>query len=92
MMKHSIYFDGKVQSLELNDGTGRATVGVIQPGTYTFSTSTEEIMTITAGTVKVKLPGEDWKTVDAGGKFKVGSGSSFEISAEKDAAYICYYR
>ncbi len=59
-MKHNIYFDGKVQSFGLTTEGGNATVGVISPGKFTFSTSTEERMAITSGTLKVKLPGKDW--------------------------------
>jgi uncharacterized protein YaiE (UPF0345 family) len=39
MIKHSTYFDGKVQSLGINTEQGYATVGVIEPGKYTFSTT-----------------------------------------------------
>lgn len=56
-MKHNVYFDGKVQSLGLDEREGCATVGVIEPGTYSFSTSSEERMTMVAGSMRVRLPG-----------------------------------
>ena len=62
-MKHNVYFDGKVQSLGLATAEGNATVGVISPGKFTFSTSTEERMAVTSGTLKVKLPGKDWVVI-----------------------------
>ena len=38
-MKHNSYFEGKVQSLALREHDGPATIGVIEPGSYSFSTS-----------------------------------------------------
>ncbi len=52
-MKHNLYFEGKVQSLEINTPEGYATVGVIEPGKYTFSTDSEEHLFIVAGSMKV---------------------------------------
>jgi purine/pyrimidine-nucleoside phosphorylase len=90
-MTHNIYFDGKVQSLGFNSADGRATVGVITPGRYTFSTETEENVVIIAGQLRVKLPGEEWKVVRKGENYCVARDSSFEVEADSDAAYICYY-
>jgi uncharacterized protein YaiE (UPF0345 family) len=54
-MDHNVYFEGKVQSLTVETEQGRATVGVITPGKYTFSTSTQERMVVTSGTLAVTL-------------------------------------
>ena len=91
-MKHSVYFDGKVQSLGVNTPDGFATVGVIEPGKYTFSTSSEERIVITEGTLRVRLPGEEWKVVSRGKEVTVRPNVSFDIEAEADVAYICHYR
>jgi purine/pyrimidine-nucleoside phosphorylase len=91
-MKHSSYFDGKVQSLGLNAPEGYATVGVIERGSYTFSTSTQETMVVVDGTLDYKLPGQEWKEAKKGEKFVVASGVAFDCRTDKDAAYICYYR
>ena len=91
-VKHSVYFEGKVQSLSLNTEQGDATAGVIEPGRYGFGTSRQETMVVTAGSLKYKLPGEEWKTCAAGGRFIVEPNVQFEVEAEKDAAYICYYK
>jgi hypothetical protein len=91
-MKHSVYFDGKVQSLGLNEPEGYATLGVIESGTYTFSTSSEERMTIVAGSLRVKLPGAGWKSHSPGETFVVPPGQSFDIAADADVAYLCRYR
>ncbi len=91
-MKHSVYFEGKVQSLGVNTTSGFATVGVIEPGAYTFSTSSEEHSVLVEGTLRVKLPGEDWKVFPKGQEIVVSSGVSFDIEAQADVAYVCYYR
>jgi purine/pyrimidine-nucleoside phosphorylase len=91
-MKHNSYFDGKVQSLGLETGSGPATVGVITPGAYTFNTSTEERMVIVAGALKAKLPGRDWAEFGQGKEFVVQANASFDCEAGRDVAYICYYK
>jgi uncharacterized protein YaiE (UPF0345 family) len=91
-MKHNSYFDGKVQSLALAEKEGPTTIGVIEPGTFTFSTSSEERMTLISGSMKVRLPGGEWKLFVAGEGFVVASGASFDVEAKADVAYICRYR
>jgi len=91
-MKHNSYFDGKVQSLALTEKEGPTTIGVIEPGAFTFSTSSEERMTLISGSMKVRLPGSDWKLFVAGEGFVVASGASFDVEAKADVAYICRYR
>ena len=91
-MKHNTYFQDKVQSLSLGEKEGPATVGVIEPGHFSFSTSSEERMTLIAGSLKVKLPGGEWKTLHAGEGFIVPPQVTFEVEAAKDVAYICRYR
>ncbi|MDR3539735.1 MAG: pyrimidine/purine nucleoside phosphorylase [Desulfosporosinus sp.] len=90
-MKHNVYFEGNVQSLSLNTEHGEATIGVITPGKYTFSTATEERMVITSGDLNVKLPGENWKMVQTNQEFVINANMSFEVEASQDVAYICYY-
>ncbi len=91
-MKHNIYFDGKVQSLGVNTIAGYATVGVITPGGYTFSADFEEHVFIISGKIKVKLPGQDWRLVQSGEKYVVPHASSFDVEADVDVAYLCYYK
>ena len=91
-MKHNSYFDGKVQSLALAEKEGPTTIGVIGPGAFTFSTSSEERMTLISGSMKVRLPGSEWKLFVAGEGFVVASGASFDVEAKEDVAYICRYR
>jgi hypothetical protein len=91
-MKHNTYFEGKVQSLGVNTPEGYATVGVMEPGKYTFKTDSEERMTIIAGAMKVKLPGGSWRQVFQNDIFIVPPNVSFDIDAPADVAYICYYK
>jgi purine/pyrimidine-nucleoside phosphorylase len=91
-MKHSEYFNGKVQSLELHTKRGRATAGVIEPGAYTFSAASEEHMLVIEGVLRVRLPGADWKDYAKGdAEFIVPRNSSFDVEAKADVAYLCYY-
>jgi uncharacterized protein YaiE (UPF0345 family) len=91
-MKHNAYFQEKVQSLSLSEKEGPATVGVIEAGQYTFGTASEERMTLVAGTMKIKLPGGEWKSLCAGEGFIVPAQASFDVDAPADVAYICRYR
>lgn len=90
-MEHNIYFEGRVQSLSLKTDHGRATVGVITAGKYTFSTATRERMVVTSGILGMKLPGEEWKIFGPGQEFVVEANMSFEVEAAQDVSYICYY-
>ena len=92
MIKHNTYFEGKVQSLGLNTQEGYATVGVMAPGKYTFSTSSEEHMVIIEGSMRARLPGKDWQPVSKNEKIVVPKGVSFDVDATGEVAYICYYR
>jgi uncharacterized protein YaiE (UPF0345 family) len=88
---HNTYFEGKVQSLGLNTEKGKATVGVMKPGTYTFSASSPERMVIVSGILKVTQAEGSFISYRAGEEFDVAAGSSFEVTCDADAAYICYY-
>ncbi len=91
-MKHNSYFEGKVQSLVVNTAEGPATVGVIEPGKYSFGTDCEEHMRVVAGTLKAKLPNGDWKSHGPGQFFIVPPNMKFEVEAAGDVAYLCHYK
>ena len=91
-MKHNVYFEGRVQSLAINEKEGPATLGVIEPGAYSFSTSSEERMTVVAGILRVRQPGTEWKAYGAGEEFVVPPKVSFDVEAAADVAYLCRYR
>lgn len=91
-MKHNVYFEGGVQSLGFEDAAGKASVGVIDPGGYSFGTSTEEVMSVVSGSLDYRLPGAGWATVSAGQSFTVPAGVTFEVRAVSPVAYLCRYR
>jgi purine/pyrimidine-nucleoside phosphorylase len=90
-MKHNVYFDGRVQSLALSTENGPATVGVMTPGHYTFSTDAEEHVVISTGSLRVRLPDRDWRKVGVGERYVVPPGCSFEVETDADVSYVCYY-
>lgn len=91
-MKHNSYFEGKVQSLALTESEGPATVGVVEPGVYAFSTSSEERMSVVAGSLRARLPGGEWREYAAGETFVVSPNVTFDLEARVDAVYVCRYR
>lgn len=88
---HHVYFDGRVQSLGLQTLQGKATLGVMKKGNYTFSTSSAEKMVIISGNLEAKLDDSGFKTYTAQEEFEVASGTSFEVKCDADVAYLCYY-
>lgn len=92
MLNSNEYFDGKVKSIGFNTASLPATVGVMAPGEYEFSTSEKETMTVVSGALTVKLPGIDtWTTFNQGDSFIVDANESFQLQVEIDTAYLCTY-
>jgi purine/pyrimidine-nucleoside phosphorylase len=92
MFKTNEYFDGKVKSVAYENQSGKYTIGVMDDGTYTFGTSSNEEMTVVNGILEAILPGEtDWKTYTAGTTFFVPANSSFEVRAVGVTSYLCRY-
>lgn len=92
--KANVYFDGKVVShtVYLADGA-KKTLGLIYPGSFHFTTNAAEVMTIVAGTCRVRLKGEsDWRSYAAGSSFPVPANSAFDIEVESGIAeYVCSF-
>lgn len=88
----NIYFDGKVTSraITLADGT-RQTLGVMLPGDYTFNTQDAEIMEMMSGELEIRLPGEEWKTLNTPETFNVPANSSFDLKIKTVTDYCCTY-
>ncbi|TLS67001.1 pyrimidine/purine nucleoside phosphorylase [Mariprofundus erugo] len=93
MFKTNEYFDGKVKSIAFETADGPATVGVMAEGEYEFGTSTKEIMSVTSGTLEVKLPGSDsWVVYAAGSEFVVEKDQRFGVRSIGQSAYLCLYK
>ncbi|MGQ7111783.1 pyrimidine/purine nucleoside phosphorylase, partial [Escherichia sp. TWPC-MK] len=57
MLQSNEYFSGKVKSIGFSSSsTGRASVGVMVEGEYTFSTAEPEEMTVISGALNVYSP------------------------------------
>lgn len=88
----NVYFDGKVTSrtVHFEDGTHK-TLGIMLPGEYEFGTDCKEVMEIMAGSLKVKLPGEDWKDMAGGDSFAVPANAKFKLQVKTLTDYCCSY-
>lgn len=92
MTSHNTYFDGGVQSLGFEREGRRATVGVVEPGTYSFDTDAPERMTVVSGELEARLPGADgWSVHPQGTVFEVAGSSTFEVRASAPSAYLCEF-
>ncbi len=91
LIKHNSYFEGKVQSLALDTEKGKATVGVMKAGTYTFAASSPELMVVIVGILKLKQADGSFVDYPAQAQFEVAAGTSFDVQCDADVAYICYY-
>ncbi len=86
------YFDGKVKSIAFKSDKGDATIGVMAVGEYEFGTSTKEYMTVTSGTLTVKLPDtEEWKDFSAKEVFIVEANQKFQVKTAIESSYLCVY-
>ena len=93
MLKHNMYFEGRVQSVEFERNGLRATVGVIEPGEYHFNTAAAERMSVSSGLLNVRLSGAaGWLSFPAGTSFEVPANSGFDVQAVGGpAAYLCEF-
>lgn len=92
--KANVYFDGKVVSHTVNFADGsKKTIGLIYPGSFTFTTGAPEVMEILAGACRYRLKGESaWRECAAGASFSVPGDSSFDIEvAGGIAEYVCSF-
>lgn len=92
MINVNEYFEGSVKSLGYTRTDGKSTVGVMEPGAYTFNTGSPETMIVIEGEMEVLLHGEEtWKTYRDGNKFDVPGNSSFQVKIAAQTSYLCRY-
>jgi hypothetical protein len=92
MLQSNEYFEGKVKSVAFQSADLPATVGVMEAGEYTFSTSQREYMTVVIGKLTVRLPNsKDWKDFIDGQTFVVEANQKFDLKVDHDTAYLCKY-
>lgn len=93
MFNTNEYFEGKVKSIGFENNEGEATIGVMAPGEYVFSTSKKEYMTVTSGKMVISLSEtEKDREVKVGETFEVEANSSFNVKVEDRTSYLCLYR
>ena len=89
----NIYFDGKVASRTVTFADGSTkTLGILQPGEYTFTTEVAELMEILSGelTVRIGATGE-WLAVKGGESFTVPAQTPFTMRAATVTDYCCSF-
>ncbi|AFJ48005.1 pyrimidine/purine nucleoside phosphorylase [Shimwellia blattae] len=93
MLQSNEYFEGKVKSIGFSSSaTGRASVGVMASGEYTFGTGQPEEMTVISGELNVLLPGAtEWRVFSAGESFQVPGNSEFALEVAEPTSYLCRY-
>lgn len=91
--KANIYHGGQVTSRTVLFPDGEMkTLGIMHPGTYTFSTEAPEAMHVLAGHARYKLVDEmAWRDVQAGDTFHVPANSQFHIEVLDLLDYACSY-
>lgn len=89
----NIYFNGAVASytVQFADGS-KKTLGVMQPGEYTFNTGAAELMEILSGKLDLQLAGETgWRRIVGGQSFEVPANSSFTMKVQTVSGYCCSF-
>ncbi|WP_298532553.1 pyrimidine/purine nucleoside phosphorylase [uncultured Algibacter sp.] len=93
MISTNEYFEGHVKSLGYTSAKGKSTIGVMEPGTYEFGTSTHETMQVIEGEMTVKLPGNsEWKTFGLGESYEINANEKFQVKVSIQTAYLCQYK
>ncbi len=91
MIKVNEYFEGKIKSLEAEFEGVRFTTGIFLPGDYNFETKEERHITVTLGSLSIRLPREEWKKVSKGETIIVPAGVKIDLRVDKTNSYICLY-
>lgn len=93
MFKTNEYFDGNVASIAFDGAEGRATLGVMAAGEYTFGTDSVEIMTVISGKMEIRQPGEtEWVTYKKFESFTVAKDVKFDVRVADATPYQCLYK
>lgn len=92
-LKGNIYFDGRVTSRTFYRESGeRFTLGIITPGSYTFSVGDQEVVKMLQGTAQICLPGEsEFHEVAEEESFIVPANSEYQIRTYGIVEYMCDY-
>lgn len=91
MLKTNEYFNGQVKSIAFNHEGQAATIGVMEPGNYTFNTSDKEEVSVISGALTIKLSNAPQQTYQAGESFHVPANDVFDVKVGSETAYLCLY-
>lgn len=88
----NVYYNGAVTSrdIETTDDQQK-TLGIMQPGNYTFETDDEEEIEVLTGELTVDVNGE-MSRYEAGDVFTVPPDTEFDLDVESLVDYCCTYR
>lgn len=91
--KANVFFAGGVTSRTLLFADGsKKTLGIMQPGEYTFTTDVEELMEIQSGELDVKIGASAlWDRIGGGESFRVPAGTSFTVRVNALTDYCCSF-
>jgi uncharacterized protein YaiE (UPF0345 family) len=89
----NLYFGGQVASRTVIFPNGeKKTLGIMQPGEYTFNTGVPEIMEILSGSLEVQLPGSAaWVPITGGQSFSVAGNAAFTMRVHEVTDYCCSF-
>ncbi len=91
-MQVNRYFDDGVVSIGFDSNQGKQSVGVMQPGHYTFATSQHETMSVITGALTIKRKADaDFQTFQPGSQFEVPAEQEFDVKVDEPTAYLCHY-
>ncbi|MFA5962000.1 MAG: pyrimidine/purine nucleoside phosphorylase [Parcubacteria group bacterium] len=86
-MKHNSYANGGLQNIEFSNNGFDKSVGVVEPGKYTFTPDREETIQCLTGLLEINneqcIPGQE---------IVVKQGAPFTIVAKETSSYICLYQ
>lgn len=87
----NVYFGGGVTSRTILFADGaRKTLGIMQPGEYSFTTAAPETMEILNGELDLKVP-EGWRRYRQGDSFHVPGETTFTVRAVTLVDYCCTF-
>jgi purine/pyrimidine-nucleoside phosphorylase len=89
----NVYFDGAVTSRTVLFADGsKKTLGIMQPGEYTFTTAAAEKMEILSGDLEYRLADDGpWTWVKGGDSFMVPADSAFTMRVLVLTDYCCSF-
>jgi len=86
-MKHNIYENWNFQNIEFIDNKVDKSIGVVEPGTYNFTTERKEIIQCLTGELEIN----NTPCFPNGEKVEIKQWEKFTISAKETSSYICQY-